>query len=77
MNDTAAKLAIFLTEHKKSCLAMWKGKMTAAEQRALFGRFFGKGTIYIDGTLETVEHWVKTGFGGDADCTVNINWKDL
>ncbi|CAB4146522.1 hypothetical protein UFOVP1008_14 [uncultured Caudovirales phage] len=73
----AAALAIFLTETKGSCLARWKGRMTASEQRGLFGRFLGKGTIYINGADETVEHWVKTGFGMDADCTASIKWSAL
>jgi hypothetical protein len=34
----------------------------------------GKGTLYIDGTAETVEHWAKSCFGLDGDCTVSFKW---
>ncbi len=75
--DHAAALALFLTEKKGSPLATWSGHMTAAEQRALFGRYMGKGKVWIDGTAETVEHWKKTGFGMDGDCTASVQWRAL
>lgn len=51
--------------------------MTAAEQRALFGRFLGKGLLEINGTAETVEHHVKVCFGTDSDCTARVAWRNL
>ena len=75
--DRAAALALFLTERKGSCLATWGGHMTAGEQRALLGRFLGKGKLWIDGTAETVEHWRKVGFGLDGECTVLMSWRAL
>ena len=74
MTDYAANLALFLTERTGSCLAKWNGRLSAAEQRAIFGRYMGKGTLYIDGTAETVEHWVKSCFGLDGDCTASFKW---
>lgn len=75
--DYAGNLALFLTEKRGSCLAQWKGKMPAAEQRALFGRFLGKGTIEIDGAAETLTHWVKVCFGQDYDVTFERKWGAL
>lgn len=75
--DYAALLAIFLTEKTGSCLKTWSGRLTAAEQRALFGRFLGKGKLWIDGAAETIEHHVKVGFGFDSGCTANLKWSAL
>lgn len=75
--DNAANLAIFLTEKTGTCLGKWKGKMSAAEQRALFGQFLGKGTVEIDGDAETLVHWVKVGFGQDYDITFDRKWSFL
>lgn len=75
--DYAANLAIFLTEKTGSCLGTWRGKMTAAEQRNLFGRAVGKGTIVIDGAAETLVHFVKVCFGQDYDVTFERKWGAL
>lgn len=75
--DYAGNLALFLTEKRGSCLAHWKGKMPAAEQRALFGRFLGKGKIIIDGSEERLAHVVKRCFGLDYEVTADLAWKDL
>lgn len=75
--DYAANLAFFLQEKTGSIFGEWEGRMTAAEQRALFGRFLGKGHLWINGTTETVEHWVKVCFGLDSDCTARVAWRDL
>ena len=75
--DRAAMLALFLTERTGSCLKVWSGKLTAAEQRALLGRFLGKGKVWIDGANETVEHHVKVCFGADTECTANLKWSEL
>jgi hypothetical protein len=72
--DYAANLAIFLTDKTGSCLGTWKGKLPAAEQRDLFGKFLGKGTIEIDGTNETLIHWVSVCFGQDYEITFNRKW---
>ena len=74
MYDTASRLAAYLTDATGSPLGRVKVRMPAADQRELFGRYFGKGAIYIDGATETVEHWVKVGFGHDAECTVSLRW---
>lgn len=75
--DYAANLAIFLTERTGSCLKTWSGHLRAAEQRALFGRFLGKGKLWIDGAHETIEHHVKVCFGTDTECTANLKWSAL
>lgn len=75
--DYAANLAMFLLEHTGSVFGQWYGRMTAAEQRTLFGRFLGKGRIWIDGTDETIEHVRKVCFGLDAECTARVEWRAL
>lgn len=75
--DYAANLAIFLTERAGSCLATWRGKMSAADQRALFGRFLGKGTIVINGEEETVLNRVSVCFGQDWDDRKITRWRNL
>lgn len=77
MADIASNLALFLTERTGSCLGAWRGRLTAAEQRALLGRFVGKGVLWIDGAAETVEHHVKVCFGTDTDCTFSRKWSAL
>lgn len=76
-NDYAANLALFLTEKTGSCLNTWAGKLTAAEQRALFGRFIGKGRIVIDGAAETICNRVKVCFGLDSDDRNVTRWAAL
>jgi hypothetical protein len=75
--DYAANLALFLQEKVGSIFGEWDGRMTAAEQRALFGRFLGKGLLTINGDKEIVEHHVKVCFGTDSDCTARVKWRDL
>ena len=65
--DFAANLAFHLQEKTGSVLGRWEGKMNAKEQRALFGRYIGNGTIVIDGTEETVSNRVSVAFGQDYD----------
>lgn len=75
--DYAANLARFLTERTGPCLGSWKGRMPAAQQRELFGRFLGKGKIIIDGNKERVAHMVKRDFGLDYEVTVDLAWREL
>lgn len=72
--DYATNLALFLLEKTGSVLGAWGGKMSAAEQRALFGRFLGKGQIVIDGAAETVCNRVKVCFGLDYDDRNVTRW---
>jgi len=75
--DYAANLAIFLLTNRGSIFAGWTGHMPAKDQRKLFGRFLGKGKIYIDGSDERLEHWVQVCFGLDSDCTKRLRWAEL
>lgn len=65
--DHAANLALFLLEQTGSIFGTYAKPMTATEQRALFGRYLGKGKIVIDGTAETVCNRVSVCFGQDYD----------
>jgi hypothetical protein len=51
--------------------------MSAQEQRALFGAYFGKGQLIIDGTTETVQHVIKVCFGLDYDVTREASFAGL
>lgn len=73
----AENMAQFLMDKVGSVLGVWRGRMTAADQRALFGRFLGKGKITIDGGNETLIHTVKVCFGLDWDDTYRESWSAL
>jgi hypothetical protein len=75
--DYAANLAIFLIEKTGTCLGCWKGNLPAAEQRALFGRFLGKGKLIIDGSEERLAHVAKRCFGLDYEVTADLPWRAL
>lgn len=75
--DYAANLAQFLLEKTGSVFGYWRGKMSAADQRKLFGRFIGKGMICIDGEQETICNRVKVGFGHDWDDRNVTAWRNL
>lgn len=69
MTDYGAQLALFLRARTGSIYGTWTGRMTAQEQRALFGRYFGKGRLFINGTTEQIEYTIKIDFGRDWETT--------
>ena len=75
--DYAANLSLFLLEKTNSIFCRFVGKMTATEQRALFGRYIGKGRIVIDGEEETISNLVTVGFGQDYDYRNVTKWSAL
>lgn len=75
--DYAANLALFLLEKTGSIWGYWEGRMSAQDQRSLFGRFLGKGTIVIDGESEMVANRVKVCFGLDYDDRNVTAWSAL
>lgn len=75
--DPAANLALFLLDKTGSIWGEWIGRLTANEQRALFGRFLGKGRIVIDGNAETICNRVKVCFGLDYDDRQQTAWRNL
>jgi hypothetical protein len=75
--DYAANLALFLIEKTGTVFGRYIGKMTAAEQRALFGRCIGKGSIVIDGEREEIANRVKVCFGHDYDDRNVTKWSAL
>jgi hypothetical protein len=75
--DYAATLAIYLTEKVGSCLGRVAVRLTAAEQKALFGRVLGRGRIVIDGEQETVCNRVSVCFGHDYDDRNVTAWRAL
>jgi len=75
--DYAANLALFLLEKTGSVFGLWVGRMTASEQRDLFGRNIGKGRIIIDGEAETICNRVQVCFGLDYDDRNVTAWRAL
>ena len=75
--DYAANLSIFLIEKTNSVFSTWTGKLTAAEQRGLFGKFIGKGKIVIDGEREIIANRVRVCFGHDYDDRNVTAWRAL
>ncbi len=70
--DYAANLALFLLKNTGSIFGRFVSRMTAAEQRTLFGRVVGKGRIVIDGEKEEV-----SCFGQDYDYRNVTKWNTL
>lgn len=67
----------FIFDKKGSVLGIWSGRLTAKEQRELFGVFLGKGILEINGEEETIKHKVKVCFGLDSDVTKFLKFNDL
>lgn len=67
--DPAANLTFFLLENTGSPLGRWRGRLPAADQRKLMGKFLGKGVLVINGADETVNHTIKCCFGQDWETT--------
>ncbi len=76
-SDVAANLAHFLMANGKSIFGTWSGKMTAKDQRRVFGRYLGKGNVVINGAKETVEMVVSICFGTDWDVRESLTWAAL
>lgn len=70
-------LTFFLLEKKGSTSGLWSGKMTAHDQRALFGRFIGKGRIVVDGYNQIIFNRVKVCFGLDYEDKNITRWSHL
>lgn len=72
-------IAAFLMEQKGSVLARWEGKMSAKQQREMFGVYMGKGLIVIDGEREIIQHLRKVCHwnGQDSDPTFYAKWADI
>lgn len=75
--EAIQNVAFFLLEKTGGVCGKWKGKLTAKEQRTLFGSYLGKGTIYIDGATETVEVVRTVCFGTDYEITFNSSFNEL
>jgi hypothetical protein len=75
--EAVANLAFFLLERTGSVCGKWEGKLSAKEQRTLFGHFIGKGLLLIDGSTETVKHVVKVCFGLDYDVTYSAKFSQV
>lgn len=75
--DAVANIAVFLMERSGSVLATWTGRLTAAEQREMFGAFLGKGELTINGEEETIRHTVKVCFGLDYNVTFESRWHEI
>lgn len=75
--ELAAKLGLFLVARTGNRVGKWSGTLLAAEQRALFGRFIGKGMLTIDGTRERIKHSVTQSFGMRREVTRDLRWTEL
>lgn len=75
--DRCAALAFFLLEQGQPVTGRWKGRLRAADQRALFGFVVGKGRLFIDGARELVEMTVKVCFGQDFSTEFVQPWAAL
>jgi len=71
--DLASNIAHFLLANSSSIYGSWVGNIRAKDQRILFGRFLGKGRLFIDGDTDTVEHVIKVAFGQDFHTSARIS----
>lgn len=76
-HELAAKIGMFLVTRTGRCNGQWSGKLLAAEQRALLGRYFGRGTLIIDGARERIRYQVERLFGAGTDTRADLAWADL
>lgn len=76
-NEMIGKLAIYLLDKTGSIFGCIAEPMSAKVQRELFGTYFGKGFIVIDGMNETVCNRVKVCFGLDSDDRNITRWVNL
>ena len=75
-DDPVANIAFLLLETTGSIDGRLTCRMPAATQRALWGKFLGKGTLYIDGKRETITHSKKIAYGMDFE-TDETAFRDL
>jgi hypothetical protein len=75
--DRAGFLALVLTEATGTPNGYIESRMTANEQRAVFGRALGRGVIQIDGFKAEISMRVKVCFGTDYDERKHTHWRDL
>lgn len=75
--DTASNLAMFLLDKTGDVCGQWRGRLTAQQQRVLFGKVLaGKREIRICGKSERILAIRKVGFGQDWE-TEEWTWKEL
>jgi hypothetical protein len=75
--DRAGFLALVLTEATGTPNGYIESRMTANEQREVFGRALGRGIIQIDGFNAEISMRVKVCFGTDSDIRKITHWREL
>jgi hypothetical protein len=76
-DDYAGNMACLLLEKAGSIFGKVNLRLSAKDQRRLFGRFIGKGVIVIDGENEEVHHMKQVCFGTMYDTDASYSWRDL
>ena len=72
--QTAENLTSFLVKETGSVFGFWSGRLTAKQQKELFGMNLGRGIIQISGEKECVLHVVKNSFGNDSDWNKKLSF---
>jgi hypothetical protein len=75
--DRAGALAFFLLDNVGSIFGRWGGRMPKTDQLTLFGRYFGKGQIFVDGAEEDVWMTISMCFGTMRDTVASCRWAKL
>lgn len=75
--DRIKTLENFLLDKTHSQYGLWRGKLTAKEQRDLFGKYMGRGKFWIDGSDQTLVMTTRVAYGHDSQETVILRWTDL
>ena len=76
-SDIVVNLAFFLLDNTGNVCGIYKGRMSAIEQRQLFGCFLGKGIIIINGNDETICCRIKIAFGSDYEDRYSMLWIEI
>lgn len=77
--DVHARLALFLTGEVGSCNQLWKGKLSAAEQIALFGKKLAHPLtkFFICGETSTISTYKSVCFGTMSEMDRYKTWAEL
>lgn len=72
-HEVAANMAHLLLANGHGIFDTTELRMTAADQRRVFGLFLGKGSLVIDGGNDRVSNMSVTCFGMDREATVYLD----
>lgn len=76
IEDIHTRLSFFLLDETGTTGGLWSGKMTAAQQKVLFGKNLGQKVLTINGFNNTLTLGWSVGFGQDYESRT-YTWADI